>query len=617
MKTKDSPLEPLAWRNALRLGTIMAIFVARCAHALTVLSGPSFSPAANAPLAGVLALTTDTDSQVSVSVSDGIGTWEQNFFDYGTNHCLTLLGFKADRTNEITVTVRDKYRNTYTFAEPVTFITSPLPEAMPTFTLLTNNPAEMEPGYTLFCVLNQTTSNAYVTIVDSSGEVVWYEEAAGLGELPGPLPTLTDVKQLTNGDLFFPELTGAGFGEVNMLGQTVRTWTAPEGYPVNNHEDLITDHGTILYLNYTTQFVSNFPSSATDPTAPKETADVTCGQVVEISYTNSALLNTWSLIDMLDPVRIDYLCFLIPSFGIDAEHANAIIEDTNDDSLIVSMRNQDAVIKFTRTGQLKWILGPTNNWGPEWQPYLLTPVGTPFAWNYAQHAPTLTPQGTLLLYDDGNDRAEPFDPPMPDQNNYSRAAEFSIDETNMQVSQVWQYTGTNDDTGANDDRLYTDALGNAPMLPQTGNVLVTFGLVSYENGAHPEPIATNATIVRIKEVTHQLNPSVVFDLELSDPSNNANTNSAGFYVYRSHRIPDLYSHLANPVANLTVQIQEAQAVLQFTADPALTYVVQSSDDLVNWDEIGVASPDDANGDFSFQDEDTDAFSVHFYRVLTQ
>ena len=264
----------------------------------------------------------------------------------------------------------------------------------------------------------------------------------------------------------------------------------------------MTDHGTILYLNYTNQFIANFPSSATNPRAPTETANATCGQAVEISATDSALLNSWSLIAMLDPVRIDYLCFLLPFYGIDPEHANAIIDDTSDGSLIVSLRNQDAVVKFSRAGQLKWILGPHENWGTEWQPFLLTPVGTPFAWNYGQHAPILTPQGTLLLYDDGNCRAEPFDRPLADRDNYSRAAEFSINETNMEVSQVWQYSGTNH------DRLYTAALGNTDWLPQTSNVLVTFGYVSYENGAHPDPIATNATIVRIKEVTHQPTPSV-------------------------------------------------------------------------------------------------------------
>src|SRR5262249_39332709 len=157
-------------------------------------------------------------------------------------------------------------------------------------------------------------------------------------------------------------------------------------------------------------------------------------QIVELSATNSALLNTWSLIDMLDPTRIDYLTFLIPFWGVDAEHANAITEDPRDNSLIVSLRNQDAVVKFSRTtGQLKWILGPHQNWGPEWQPYLLNPVGPSFQWQYGQHAPVITPQGTLLLYDNGNLRAEPFDATVADADNYSRAVEYSIDETNMQV----------------------------------------------------------------------------------------------------------------------------------------------------------------------------------------
>jgi arylsulfate sulfotransferase len=330
-----------------------------------------------------------------------------------------------------------------------------------------------------------------------------------------------------------------------------------------------------------------------------------------MSATNSALLNSWSLIDMLDPVRINYLCFLIPSvYGIDPEHANAIVDDTSDGSIIVSMRNQDAIVKFSRTGQLKWILGPPENWGPEWQPYLLTPVGTPFAWNYAQHAPIITPQGTLLFYDDGNCRTEPFDPPLPDFENYSRAAEFSINETNMTVSQVWQYTGTND------DQLYTGLLGNATSLPKTSNVLVTFGAISYENGSPVSAYAPGAFMVRIKEVTHEQNPQVVFDLKIFD-SDNTNSNYAGYEVYRSYRIPDLYSHLAKPVANLKLQLVAGETELEFTADPARSYIVQSSEDLANWTEIGAASADDSNGDFSFQDADDDGQSTRFYRVLTQ
>jgi arylsulfate sulfotransferase len=600
MKTNHCKLKHSPLRMALII--VGSLAAAMCSNALTVLSGPFFTPATNAPLAGVLTLTTDTDSQVSVSVTDGTGTWERDFFDYGTNHALTLLGFMADQTNEITVTVRDQYRNECTVPEPLTFVTGPLPAAMPALTLITNNPDQMEPGYTLFRISDSTTGASYVTIVDNSARVVWYSTA---------LPTSADVHQLSNGNLFYSENTATNFAEANMLGEMVTNWSTPLYYPTDGHEDLLTDHGTILYISYGTTNVSNFPSSDTDSNAPTGSTDVEFDRVVEISATNSILLNTWSLIDILDPTRVNYLCYALTAvFGVDPEHANAVVDVTSDDSLIVSLRNQDAIVKFSRSGQLKWILGPHENWGAEWQPYLLTPVGTPFEWNYAQHAPFITPQGTLLCYDDGNCRAEPFGPPVPDQGNYSRAAEFSIDETNMQVSQVWEFTGTNY------DRLYTGALGNARMLPQTGNVLMTFGYVTYENGEHADPIATNATIVHLKEVTHAANPSVVFDLEVSDPGN-TNASSLGYTVYRCYRIPDLYSHQAVPVANLTVQIESGAPTLQFTADPTRTYEVQVSSDLVNWNDIGSASQDDASGNFSFQDLADASATASFYRVITQ
>src|SRR5690349_20674667 len=87
------------------------LFGSICAQAVTFVSAPSFSPATNAPLAGILQVTTDVDSRISVSVDDGTGTWQRTFFDYGQVHSITLAGFKPNRTNQITLTVRDKSRN--------------------------------------------------------------------------------------------------------------------------------------------------------------------------------------------------------------------------------------------------------------------------------------------------------------------------------------------------------------------------------------------------------------------------------------------------------------------------------------------------------------------------
>ena len=588
-------------RNVMVFSLAFAVLgVSFCSRALTITSGPTFAIATNAPLAGVLQLTTDEASRVSVSVSDGQGSWQRNFYDFATTHYVPLLGFKPGRTNEITVTAYDRQRNPVTAAQPLVFITDPVPTNFPIITLLQADPAEMEPGYTLFRVGVHNELYWYVVIVDSAGQVVWYNVA----------PTAGDLRRLDNADLFMPWTTN--FVEMNLLGQTVNSWVAPTNLPINLHDGVPTDHGTILYLSTSSEMVGNYPTSMTNASAPLATAKILYEKVVEISDTNAALLNVWSPINVLDAERITYLISRWDG-GWDSEHGNAVVEDPSDDSLIVSMRHQNAVVKISRaTGQLRWILGPPANWGPAWQPYLLTPVGAPFVWQYGQHSPILTPQGTLLMFDNGNFRASPFDPPVPDANNYSRAVENSINEQTMEIAQVWDYGRT--DVA---QRLYADHEGNAEMQPSTGNVLIDFPAVSYVNGGAPSQYGPSATMARITEVTHDAVPQIVFDLEISMYAN-TNVSYKDCSVYRCHRIPDLYAHPAKPVADLSVNCENGPPQLEFSADDTRTYVVEASTNLVNWEAIGMAMEDEQqNGDFSFEDEQSDEFPARYYRVVTQ
>jgi arylsulfate sulfotransferase len=573
-------------------------------RAVTILSPPSFTPAAKAPLAGVLELTTDVASRVHVLVSDGSSIWEKDFYDFATTHSETLLGFKPGRTNVIQVTVIGRQRNVETAPQLLTFVTAPLPANFPHSVVLTSEPDQMEPGYTLFMVQNRNLLKNYITIMDKTGEVVWYA--------PAPNPNDADVRQMDNGDLFIVDSYNKRFLEMNMLGQTVETWNPPSAYPINLHDGVITDRGTILYLSDVSRTVSNFPSSSTVPNAPLKTVTIDDNPIVEISMTNGALLNVWSPLDMLDPTHFTYLTYASTSpFGVDNEHANAIIEDTSDDSIIVSLRDQNAVFKFARsTGQVKWILGPPANWSPDYQQYLLTPVGTPFEWNYAQHAPMLTPQGTLLVYDDGNYRASPFDSSVADQDNYSRAVEFGIDETNMEVSQVWE----SPHVGA--DRLYTGILGKAQWLPQRRNVLATYGYVTYINGISPSPYSANATMVRVREFTHDPVPQVVFDLSFFD-YDNTSSSYLGYIMYRALRIPDLYAHPFNSEIELVVSEENGTPYLQFSADPARTYVIQASTDLISWTTVGTAVQEDQGGDYGFYDLNANQFGTRFYRAVTE
>jgi hypothetical protein len=602
MKTK--PLIPSIPRNEpfnAWLGVLL--LAANSSLGVTFLSGPVFVPATNAPLAGVLQLTTDVETRISISVNDGTSSWTRNFHDFQQTHSVPLLGFKPGRTNLIAVTICDKLQTTSTATQPLTFVTAPLPADFPHSTVLRSDPSKMEPGFTLFLVQNRTAKVGFITIMDNSGEVVWYSRAATIGDY--------DVRQLGNGDLFLEEQPPLNrFLELNMMGEPVQTWSPPRGYPVNDHEGILTSHGTILYLSDVSQAVANFPSSATNANSPLITAKVDDNPVVEISASNGAVLNTWSPLALLDPTRVTYLTYALPTpFGVDNYHANAIFEDSNDNSIIVSVRDQHAVFKVMRdTGSLKWILGPHANWGARFQPYLLTPVGTPFQWNYGQHATKMTSQGTLLLYDDGNDRACPFDARMADNANYSRAAEFRIDETNMTVTQVW------DTSEAVGDRLFTPAVGDADLLRQSGNVLVTYGLITYVNGVHPSAYAPNASAVRLREFTHETVPQMVFEISFFD-ANNTSATYGGYICYRSDRIPDLYAHPPLPVADLAVSMAAGGPRLSFSADSAWTYTVEAADDQWQWVSLGTAVPGPADT-YQFQDTSAAGSAVRFYRVLT-
>jgi hypothetical protein len=216
------------------------------------------------------------------------------------------------------------------------------------------------------------------------------------------------------------------------------------------------------------------------------------------------------------------------------------------------------------------------------------------------------------VYDDGNYRASPFDPPVSNFANYSRAVEYAINEQTMEVAQVWQYGQDVPET------LFTVALGNADWLTNTDHVLVTFGDVNVLNYNPPDTNAPGATMIRIQEVTHDPTPEVVFDLSFFD-YDYPGLGYYGYWTYRSHRVPDLYPHPAVPVADLTVSYSGGVPLLQFSADPARSYLVETSSDLKNWSVLGAAQTE-AGGLYDFYDVDavtSGSAAARYYRVWTQ
>ena len=103
--------------------------------------------------------------------------------------------------------------------------------------------------------------------------------------------------------------------------------------------------------------------------------------------------------------------------------------------------------------------------------------------------------------------------PKRPSETFGRAAEYRIDEANMTVEEVWA-----SDTPGEPDNLVSYAMGDADWMPQTGNVLISYGFGLYP--AELEDVGPTeynrcthfSSKARIREVTHTSPPETVFDV---------------------------------------------------------------------------------------------------------
>ena len=564
---------------------VIGAFMASNAHAVQFVIQPTLTmdPTGTTPLAGQVELSTDVPTQITLIIVDSRGTRYVKFSGFQQAHTLQLLGVLPDRQHSLQVRATDVDSRSRVSA-PIFFTTPPLPDDFPTIDVATSIPEDMEPGLTLLDLYNGSRQNPIqgrAMVLDSAGDVVWY---SSLGTNIGNIRNF--IERLPNGNLRYlaskTELAYE-FDTVvvsDMLGNVVST-TALFDPGTGLHHDLIeTPDGTLMSLSRIATSVPDFPTSDTDPNAPTATADVRDEPVVEFN-SDGTLAAVWPLVDLMDPVRIGFDSLRSSADGFDSFHTNAVFYDATDDSLLVSARHQDAVIKYSRsTGELIWILGNHNNWAPALQPFLLQPTGTIFDWQYHQHAMMPTPSGTVLLFDNGNHRASPFDGTIPLANSetYSRVVEYSIDEQQMTVEQVREIVIG----GA--DPVFSGTRGDADWLPLTGNILTTASDVSFQGGIASADLGLGARHTRIIE--YATDPeSEVFDARLYNPD------PAGrIHVYRSDRIPSLYPvsvERAGPLEPLQVEAAWVETDTCFEVD---------NDGDLRISEDGSSVPGDDDGD---------------------
>ena len=486
------------------------------------------------PQAGVLELESDVEAELLVEVSGGGESWSLTR-PSATEFHVPIVGLKPETKYTVRAVLTSDA--TTTTAGPFVWTTPPLPKSFPPLSVSISNPDRMEPGMTEFNPWVDAGKRIPLVIVDHEGVVRWYYDGHRVFD---------DHRRLPNGNfLFTPD--ECILLEVDILGNLVRSWYSarhpvgcedvPEGsVPVDiesiHHEMTQLSNGNFLVLSSEGRWVDDFPTSEDDPDAPRQRA-YSVGCVIVEFTADGDVVKYIPLMDLLDPTRIgrDTLPADQPGqpWGMvdayaeregvpvnDWDHSNAVVYEESSDSYYVSVRQQDAVIKVSRSAEsLTWILGTPTNWKSPWREKLLSPVGE-LEWPYHQHAVDVTAAG-VGMYDNGNHRASAFE--ASTEVEYSRAVLYSVDEAARTVEQTWSYGEP-----AGEDSFYSWAMSDADWLPTTGNVLITNGNLLTESH--------DRTFAQILEVAQD--GTRQFELQVG-----GGTPNTWFLMHRSRRIRDI------------------------------------------------------------------------------
>jgi len=484
------------------------------------------NPNGTTPLAAELRVLFSGPASLEVSI-EGEANWSVS--GEGTDGLnLPLLGFKPAEEYRVTVTLTTDSESRV--LAPLDLVTSPLPSGFPTIELVGSTPERMAPGHTVFSTPGE--GSGYLVIVDQQGEVIWYHPLVGFG----------DVRELPNGNLLFLDGSSSDDGEeiveMTFLGAEVHRFRSSSELSGQfggfNHEVCPAPDGKLYSLEVSYDQIDAFRTDYADATL-HGTVNVLDSVLVELDAEGNTLRKK-ALLDILDRERVAYDSLdptPVADYQTDWVHLNAFVPVDGGSNFILSARNQDVVFKLSQDwSQIRWLLSNPTGWSEPFHPYLLTPVGVPageeFRWPYHQHAPELTPDGTVLLFDNGNYRATPGDgrTPMTDATSYSRAVEYRIDEEAMTVEEVWSYEYP-------DARLYSFAMGDANLQAASNTVLITYAMMAGVGDVLSEDLGWGWVQGRLVEVARDSGDEVVFDLSVHGMTPGA----FGSPVYRAVRIP--------------------------------------------------------------------------------
>ncbi len=474
----------------------------------------------------------------------------------GTDAELPLVGLRPDTDYEVAVTAATADGAALDLGAPLSFSSGALPDDFPEIRLESVDRDRTQPGLTLLSLkpwdapaeegadaapsqdVRQT--GGYLAAVDQDGEVVWYHGTEG---------GVLDARQVDDGYLFTYEelearqVDALGRLTLELAGRVVtenpedlrgRRRTTDAAVPVAtdsaHHDAGLLPSGNVLMLSTELQDLTGPARCGEDD--DEVTYPVISDVVVEVEPESGEVVGEWPISDVLDPFArpgaelcVEGSAFAPPNFFYPVEgvrdwtHGNSVVLDEDRNALIVSLRHLSAVLALRYqddadgpAGELLWELGADGTLPLDGEP-------TSF-----QHAAEVLADGSILVYDNGNQHEGATAGEEGDAPPYSRAVIYEVDDSSDDPSewsarQVWEHRLDDDDGNP----VFTGFLGDVDMLDD-GNVLITHGAIADAEGR------LTARVVEVaREDGATEGGDVVFDLRVGTPDD-------GWTVYRSQRI---------------------------------------------------------------------------------
>lgn len=411
------------------------------------------------PLSALLLFQTEDAMTVDISVAgkDEATTIKNSFDDYETDHSIPVLGLYPDTENEVTVTLTDESGNS--MEKTVTIKTGTLAKSIATIDVKEADTQKMDLGDSELTFVIPSTKRAYA--FDANGDVRWHSTRYNSHIF----------KELTNGNLLYLTKESNDADTYNVLLETDYLGKIYHRYDFSS-SSAANDTGksegemTVIHHDGIELPSGNFLLTVNDGSNYIEDT------MIELNRETGEIEKTIDLKDILpEAFYEDYDSTSREDGKVDWFHQNSVEYDEADNSIIISGRHQDTIMKIDYdTSEIKWIMGDSNGWPESYQKYFLK--GDVKA-SGGQHAAIVLPdqddndETTDILYYDNNISVTRGDEETSEK--YSEARQVRINDAEMTIEEVWTFGE------ALGKDYYTKIIGSARYLSNTGNRLVNFG----------------------------------------------------------------------------------------------------------------------------------------------